>query len=312
MRILFLGSGAFGLPSLQALSEHHDVVGVVSQPDRPAGRGRTPTPTPISRHALDLEIAPLIRPASINEPSVIERLHELDADAWIVIAFGQKLSRELLREQFAFNLHASLLPRWRGAAPINASIVAQDERVGNTIITIAERMDAGAILTTQSIERDPMWNAGELHERLSAMGGELVLDTLGRHRAGALTPAAQDESLVTLAPKMKKSDGWIDFDAHARACQARIHGLTPWPGVGVTLDGKPLKISRARVPDERTDLPAGTLIDADRGIVACGEGSVLELLEIQPPGKRIMEWAPFARGRSLHAGVVLAGSQPPC
>ncbi|MFG0258066.1 MAG: methionyl-tRNA formyltransferase [Phycisphaerales bacterium JB043] len=312
LRILFLGSGAFGLPSLQALCRHHDVVGVVSQPDRRAGRGRTPTPTPITQHALEHDPAPLFRPDNINEPGVIDTLRALRADAWVVIAFGQKLSQDLLQDQFACNLHASLLPRWRGASPINAAIVARDTLVGNTIITIAERMDAGEILGSQSIERDPMCNAGELHDRLAQMGPDLILDVLAGHATGMIQPQPQDESLVTHAPKLSTSDGWIDLARPAEECQARVHGLSPWPGVRVHLDDQPLKLCRVGVaPASPTSAP-GTLLDSQRGLVACGDNTALELLEIQPPGKRIMAWADYARGRSLPTDGMLQGITPPC
>ena len=228
MKVVFLGSGAFGVPTLAHLAAAHRVVGVVSQPDRPAGRGGALTPTPIAAWAKqNLAGVPLVCPEKVNAPDVTAQVRGWDAQAWVVIAFGQKLGKGLLAERFAINLHASLLPRWRGAAPINAAMVAGDDVTGNSVITLAEKMDAGLVLGQTRREVAPELTAGEMHDILADDGPGLVEQVLHDHAAGTLRPAAQDETLVTIAPKMSKADGWVEFDAGALACRQRVHGLTP-------------------------------------------------------------------------------------
>ncbi|MEM1329670.1 MAG: methionyl-tRNA formyltransferase [Planctomycetota bacterium] len=306
MRVLFLGAGAFGLPSLRALSEHHELVGVVTQPDRPAGRGKSPTPSPIGRWAQTdsgLPVDRVFKPESINEPATRDALRALDADAWVVIAYGQKLGAELLDGMFAINLHGSLLPRWRGAAPINWAILGGDPEAGNTVITLAERMDAGLMLGESRRPLDPSLTAGELHDLLSEDGVAPVLETLDRHASGSLQPESQDESLVTHARKLSRADGWVNFAEPAEACRRRVHGLTPWPGVSARFRGEDLKLLRVDVEEdsETTGGEPGTIVHAAHGLVRCGQG-VLRLVEVQRPGKRPGTWKDFANGARPEAG----------
>ena len=312
MRIVFFGSGAFGLPTLQALSKRHQVVAVVTQPDKPAGRGGKITPTPIGQWAAQhLPSSPLIKPPKVNEPAIVEQIRSFSADAWVVIAFGQKLSRTLLADRFAINLHASLLPRWRGAAPINAAILGGDTVTGNTVITLADRMDAGLILGTSTRPIEPLMTAGELHDLLSADGPELVESVLERHANGMLQPVTQDESLVTIATKLSKSDGQVDFTQKADFTRRIVHALTPWPGVTCTLHAtppQPLKILRVQPEPGTHQEDPGTLLDVGAGIVACGQHTRLRLLEVQPPGKRPMHWADFARGRTIPPMSILGAA----
>ena len=310
--IVFFGSGAFGLPTLRALALAHRVVGVVTQPDKPAGRGGAITPTPIGAWAQEyLSGAPVLKPPKCSAPDVVAQIRSLGADggglpAFVVIAFGQKLPRSLLHGRFAINLHASLLPRWRGAAPINAAIVAGDRETGNSVITLAEKMDAGLVLGQTRRPIPPDMTAGELHDLLASDGPELVLRTIAQERAGTLEPATQDEELVTLAPKLSKGDGQVDWGADADACRARINGLSPWPGVAADIGGERVKLLRAGPSGARSDAPPGTLVDAPRGLVACGRG-VIEIVDVQPAGKRAMRFAEFARGRALAPHTVLLG-----
>ncbi|MEM1185532.1 MAG: methionyl-tRNA formyltransferase [Planctomycetota bacterium] len=305
MNLVFFGSGAFGLPTLKALAKEHTVHAVVTQPDRRAGRGGKTTPTPIGAWAAEhLEGTPLFKPERVNEADKREAIRAHDADAWVVIAFGQKLGRGLLEDRFAINLHASLLPRWRGAAPINAAILAGDTTTGNSVITLADRMDAGLVLGQTERVIDPMHNIGELHDLLAEDGPRLVLDVLEDHGRGNLQPVEQDESLVTLAGKLAKTDGWIDFTESAEVAQRRVHGLTPWPGVTVEHRGEPLKLLRVGLGDP-FDAPPGTL--DHQGHAACAGGTSVALLEVQPPGKRPMPWADYANGRQVKAGEQLIG-----
>lgn len=322
MRIVYFGSGAFGLPTLERLAREHEVVGVVTQPDRPAGRGKALTPTPVgawaAAHAAD---TPVWKPENVNEPGVTAEVRAASADAWVVIAFGQKLSPALLSGRFAVNLHASLLPRWRGAAPINHAILAGDAETGVTVITLADRMDAGLILGEARTAIDPSETAGELHDRLALLGPETVGRVLAEQASAPAfgTPGfapigrRQDESLVTKAPKLSKEMGWVDFAEPAERCRRRVHGLAPWPGVAVRFGAEPLKLLRVQAEGSEHEQGAvgapGELLDVKEGRVACGSGTALRLLEVQPSGSRAMLWSDFARGRTLAPGTLVTGRE---
>lgn len=311
MRLAFFGSGAFGLPTLQALGARHELAMVVSQPDRPAGRGGKLTPTPIAAWAAEhAPGAPLLRPERINQAGVVGSIRDCRAEAWVVIAFGQKLGRALLADRFAINLHASLLPRWRGAAPINAAILAGDAVTGNSVITLAERMDTGLVLAQTTRDIKPDLTAGQLHDLLASDGPEVVLRVLEAFAAGTTQGAQQEESLVTLAPKLSRADAWVDFALPADHCRRRINGLSPWPGVQARIGERTVKL--LRVTPEGTGLRAapGTLVEPGEGLVACGEG-LLRLLEVQPAGGKPMRWADFARGQSLQPGCACVPLEGP-
>lgn len=314
MSIVFFGSGEFGVPTLERLAARENIVGVVTQPDRPAGRGGKPTPTPIAVWALThLPTVPVLKPDRVDDPEVMRKIRSLaasggDAPCFVVIAFGQKMPAELIEGIFAINLHASLLPRWRGAGPINAAILAGDEVTGNSIITIAPRMDAGLVLAQSSRPIPPEQTAGELHDILAADGPSLVENVLRQWRADELQPVQQDEQQVTRARKLSKADSWVRFEDDADTCRRRVHGLTPWPGVDVGFRTERLKLRRVRPESERnSDAEAGTIIDAAQGLVACGGGTVLRLLEVQPPGKKEMPWMDFANGRHVRNAERLIG-----
>lgn len=299
MRIVFFGSGAFGLPTLEALVERHEVSLILTQPDRPAGRGRQLTPTPVAAFAAARGLS-VIKPESPNESDVIERIHAENADAFVVIAYGHKLSPALLNDYFAINLHGSLLPKYRGAAPINWAMINGERETGLSVIELAQRIDAGRMFATASTPIDPTETAGELHDRLAMMGPGLVLDVLQAHQRNALHPQTQHDAAATNAPKLTRADGEVDFDQPASRVRARIHGVTPWPGCAVQLGATPAKLCRVR-DDESVSVDAepGTLLDGGR--IACNPG-VIELLEIQPAGKRIMTFDEFARGHAITAG----------
>lgn len=317
MDIVYFGSGAFGVPTLRSLCATHRVLAVITQPDKPAGRGGELSPTPVGQYAAtSLPEVPLLKPTNVNLPEVLARVRAMgdgSSCAWVVVAFGQKLSSALLAERFAINLHASLLPRWRGAAPINAAMLAGDRVTGNTVITLADRMDAGLVLGQSHCEVAPHQTAGEVHDQLALDGPGLVIDVLARRAAGTLSPLVQDESLVTLAGKLSKGDGWVSFDSEAEACRRRIHGLTPWPGVTVTFRGQPLKLLRVAVAQaiEPASLRPGSLLDPLAGVVLCGEQSSLQLVTVQPAGGRAMAWSEFARGRQPSLHEMLDGAHPP-
>ncbi|TVQ29877.1 MAG: methionyl-tRNA formyltransferase [Phycisphaeraceae bacterium] len=318
MNLVFLGSGAFGLPSLDALRSVHDIRALVTQPDRPAGRRRRLTPTPVAEWAeANLPGVPVFKPENVNDPDVVERVRAVEADAWVIIAFGQKLGRPLLEDVFAMNLHGSLLPRWRGAAPINHAILAGDVESGVTVITIADRMDAGLMLGSAARRIDPLTTAGELHDLLALDGPGVVLRVLEEHASGGgrLSPVEQDESLVTKAPKLSRADAWVDIvGSEAELCRRRINGLSPWPGVSVRIGegggAFDCKLIRAQVVEGKCQEEPGRLLDAAAGVVVCAGGTLLRLLEAQPPGGRAMEWTEMSRGRRLTDGAPVIGSTP--
>ncbi len=321
MRIAFLGSGAFGLPTLEAIAAAHDVPLVVSQPDRPAGRGRRDTPTPISERVLaDRErgdgafaSTTLLRTDDINGADARAVLDEVSPDALVVIAFGQKIGPAVLDGRFAVNLHASVLPRWRGAAPINRAMMAGDASTGVSVISLAERMDAGDVHAVRETVIDPAETAGELHDRLAALGPSAVLEVLERFGRGEIRAESQDESLATRAAKLGRADATVDFSMTPDLVRARIHGLVPWPGCEVVVESPVgekastidrLRLHRVEVASDANvaGLASGTLDAA--GLVAC-DGGAVRLLEVQAPGGRVLDWDSFQRGRALPAGTIL-------
>lgn len=312
MDLVYFGSGDFGLPTLQALVQQHAVRAIVTQPDKPAGRGGRLTPTPVGQWAMDhAPHIPLLRPDNVNHEAL--RIRDLPTLAWVVIAYGQKLGRSLLHERFAINLHASLLPRWRGAAPYQWAVLAGDRTSGNSVITLADRMDAGLVLAQSTRDVGPTMTAGELHDALSSDGPALVLTVLERLASNTLAPVVQDESLVTHARKLTRDDRAIDLELPADACRARVNGLSPWPGAAVELAGHTLKLLRAGPGDANTahrDAPAGTITDAQRGLVVGGDGNTWRLLRVQPPGGREMDWTAYANGRQIIQGQRLQRASP--
>lgn len=307
MRLVFLGAGEFGLPTLEALARHHDVVAVVSQPDRPAGRKQVLTPTPVSAWALAHGV-PLLRFEDANTPEAVAQIASFNPGAAVVIAFGQKLSPALIGSlgKLAVNLHSSLLPRYRGAAPIHWSLISGDAETGVSVIGLAQKMDAGGVYAQVRLRIDPAETTGELHDRLAALGPAAVEGVLAQLQAGALSPMAQDETQATRARKFVKGDGTVDFNQPARLVRARINGLTPWPGCRVAWrkageksgEAKPRELFLRRVVEASGARPQGaspgTVLENFH--VACADG-VVELLELQVPGGKLLAAADFARGQ---------------
>jgi len=308
MRLLFFGAGEFGLPTLQALHAAHEIAAVVTQPDRPAGRGQRPRPTPIAQWA-EQQGLPVWKTDDANDPAFVAKVAAAAPDASVVIAFGQKLSPQLVEAsgELMMNLHASLLPKYRGAAPINWAVIEGEAVTGNTVIGIAQRMDAGLIYGQQETPIAPHETAGELHDRLAGMGPDLVMEVLAKFKAGTLEGREQDDTLATQAPKLSRADGVVDFTQSAQRVRQRIHGLTPWPGITVRWtpagggDTRPLKLLRVAVDKEgeRATADPGTILPDHR--VATGDG-VIRLLEVQAPGSKAMDIESFARGHRFDPG----------
>ncbi|MCA9272427.1 MAG: methionyl-tRNA formyltransferase [Phycisphaerales bacterium] len=302
MRVVFFGSGAFGIPSLRRLIETHEVGLIVTQPDRRAGRGSKMAPTPIAELAVEIAPeVPVLKPERVNTPELRDQIRAVEADIWVVIAYGQKLGQKLLTDKPAVNLHGSLLPRWRGAAPINAAVVAGDTRTGTSVITLVDEMDAGDVLGTSERPIEPHQTAGELHDLLAEDGVTPLMQVLDDAAKGELKPVAQDQLLVTLAPKISREDARIDFGWDADRCRCLIHGYNPWPGVTVSLGGDPLKLLRAESLSGGVPGEPGAIVDPQDGLVVCARGA-LRLLEVQPAGKKPMPWAAYIRGRPITKG----------
>ncbi|HZL36150.1 MAG TPA: methionyl-tRNA formyltransferase [Tepidisphaeraceae bacterium] len=305
MRIIFTGSGEFGVPTLAALLRGpHTVVQAVSQPDRPAGRGRGLTPTPVSQAAIDAEL-PLLRTPDINRENLPP------ADVMVVIAFGQKVADAIVHHprHGSINLHASRLPRYRGAAPINWAILNGERITGNSIIRLAARMDAGAILAQSEIAIGDVETAGELHDRLSQDGVALVEKTLDDLAAGRATETPQDDSLATLAPKLSRASAKLDFTQSAQQLSQQIRGLSPWPGCRVKLcdaigtELARLRLVRARAADGEGPRwnPGEIMTD---GRIHSGAGG-LEIIDCQPDGRNVMSLQDYRRGHPWPPGARL-------
>ena len=236
MSVVYLGSGEFGVPSLDALdASSHRLALVVTQPANPAGRGRKPQPTPVAQWAAAHEV-PFVETDNVNTPEMLARIAEYRPEILVVIAFGQKIGRELvaLAPKGAINVHASLLPKYRGAAPINWAILRGETHTGNSIITLAEKIDAGDILAQSRTAIGPLETAGELHDRLARLAAPLLLDTLDKIESGTAAHIKQDPALVTFAPKLHKSDGLLDFAEPAESLARKIRGFWPWPGAFIS------------------------------------------------------------------------------
>ena len=299
MRIVFMGAGEIGVPTLQALlNSEHEVVGVVTQPDKPVGRSQLIEPPPIKK-ALSGTNIPVLQPARIKDRQAIEEIRALRPDVMVVMAYGQILPRGVLEipEIACLNLHASLLPRWRGAAPIQAAIAAGDREIGITVMYMDEGLDTGDILLQRTIDILPADTGGALHDRLAGVAPETLLESLDLLAKGKAPRTPQDNAVATYAPKLKREDGKIDWSDPADAIERKIRAFDPWPGAFMTVstDGtRNLKIFSATVIDLRGK-PGKILRSEAELVVAAGEGA-LSLGEVQLEGKRRMSAMEFLRG----------------
>ncbi len=304
MKIVYLGSGQFGIECLNALnSSDHSLQLVVTQPPNPAGRGRKPNPTPAARWANANSI-PFIETDNANTPEMIEKIAAYKPDLIVVIAFGQKVGNDLINlpPKGAINVHASLLPKYRGAAPINWAIINGETETGISIITLAEKMDAGCILGQSKTDIAPDETAGRLHDRLAKIAAPLLLKTIDQIADGTVSYTEQDHSEATLAPKLKKSDGFIDFNESAVSLERKIRGFWPWPGASTSYlskkTGKSIRVSIMAVQVVETSntagLSAGTLDESLN--VTCGTDA-LKITKIKPAGSPLMDFKDFTNGR---------------
>ncbi|MDN4592453.1 methionyl-tRNA formyltransferase [Polycladomyces subterraneus] len=300
-----MGTPDFAVPSLQVLVEQaYPIVGVVTQPDRPKGRKQVLTPPPVKTAALSYGI-PVFQPEKLRDPTALQEILALKPDLVVTAAYGQLLPSELLEAPRwgCINVHASLLPKYRGGAPIHHALINGEKETGVTIMYMVEQLDAGDILSQRAIPIEETDHVGSLHDKLSRLGAELLMETIPALLAGKIQPVPQDESLVTYAPNIRREDERIDWSKPARAIFNRVRGLHPWPVAFTMWQGKPLKVWWVEVADVQHDSVPGTVLNVEEdGItVAAGEGAVV-IQELQPSGKKRMTVAQFVRGRNMEPG----------
>lgn len=294
IKIVFMGSPDFALPSLQALAKHHQVVGVITQPDKPSGRGRELKSPPVKILAQELNI-PIIQPEKLRDTTQLEILKP---DLIVVAAFGQILKKNILDfPKFGcLNVHASLLPRWRGAAPINAAILAGDDETGITIMKMDIGLDTGDMLTKKSMRLTPDMTAGSAFQTLATLGAELLIETIPDYVNGKIIPQPQNNDLATYAPMLKKEDGKLNFNDSVHELERRIRAMNPWPSAWFEWDGNLLKVMKASMVSEKKSAENGSRLTVnERPAVCCSDG-ILILEEVQPAGKKIMSGKSFLLG----------------
>jgi len=305
MRTIFMGSGAFAVPSLQALvAAGHETLAVVSQPDREKGRGRLLAAPAVKTAALALR-ARVLQPTRVREGAIIEELRALRPEVLVVAAYGQILPREVLdlAPLGAVNVHASLLPRYRGAAPIQWAIACGERETGVTTMLMDDGLDTGPLLLSVQTAIGPDETAGRLEGRLALMGADLLVETLARLARGQITPLPQDEALASRAPRLRKEDGRIDWRQPAAAIACRVRAFNPWPGAHAFLAGRLIRVFSARAGEPATGAP-GEILGGGRGrlAVTCGDGQALEIIELQPENRKVMETSVFLAGARLSPG----------
>lgn len=315
LRIAYMGTPDFATPALEALLDsRHEVVGVFTQPDRRSGRGKKTRPSPVKRVAAagDVEV---FQPRRVREnPEAVEVLAGWRPDVAVVAAYGQILPLEMLEvpPMGCLNIHASLLPAYRGAAPINWCIVRGEERAGVTIMQMDEGLDTGPMLTRRAIEIDELMTAQQLHDQLAELGADLLVETLDGLLDGSVEPTPQDDEQASWAPMLSKDDGLVDWTQTARQVADHIRGLNPWPGAytfhhGPDVAPQRIKLHLARPTDGQGE--PGQVIEADAAadalVIACGEGAI-ECLELQAPGRRAMGPRDFLNGYEMCPGDRLA------
>jgi methionyl-tRNA formyltransferase len=311
MVIVFFGTPTFAVPAFDALlRSHHTVAAVVTQPDRPRGRGQKTTASPVKEAAMAANIA-VLQPASVKAPPFAEALSALHADIAVVAAYGQILTQQLLDTPRLgmINVHASLLPRYRGAAPVHRAIINGDTETGVTIMRMVKGLDAGPMIAVTRVPIDAEHTSDELERQLAAAGAQLLVATLDDIAAGRGHETPQDDSASTYAPRLTKDDGRIDWSWPAARIHDLIRGLHPWPHAVAFAGGQRLILHRSRPADAASTKAPGTILDAagDRVRVATGRGT-LDLLEIQAEGKRPMSARDFLAGHPLTPGTVLLPS----
>lgn len=308
MKIIFMGTPEFSVPCLEALiKSENEVVGVFTQPDKPKGRGYEMTPPPVKVCAVGNNI-PVFQPVSMRDGEALEIINSLNADLIIVVAFGKILPKDILEsvKYGCINIHASLLPKLRGAAPIQWSIINGECETGVTSMQMDVGLDTGDMLIKKSIPITENMNAGELHDALSVMGAEVLIETI--NNIDNLNPEKQNDELSNYAPMLSKELCPIDFSKSAQEVHNKIRGLSPWPVATTKINGKNYKIHKSQILSEEFVGKTGEIVDNNnRLVVVCGDGVSLEILEIQAEGKRKTDTASFLRGHKIEKGTIIGG-----
>jgi methionyl-tRNA formyltransferase len=302
LRIAYAGTPAFAVPALDALhARGYEIVAVYTQPDRPAGRGQSVTASPVKVRALELRL-PVEQPVTLRSPEVIERLRGLDADLMVVAAYGLILPREALDAPHmgCWNIHASLLPRWRGAAPIQRAILAGDSETGVTIMQMDAGLDTGSMLLGKRVLIGVRETAGELHDRLATLGAQALIEALEERQARRLLPQPQPSEGVTYAPKIRKEESLIDWTSPAPAIDRQVRAFNPWPVAETRWEGRQLRVWSAEPVAKAASAAPGQVIEASDGrlVVATGDGA-LGLTRVQLAGRRAVTAAEFLNAHAL-------------
>lgn len=309
MRIVFMGTPDFAVPSLKALVEAgHEVCGVFTQPDKPKNRGMKLQQPPVKEYALSAGL-PVFQPVKMRDGEALGILKELNPELIVVAAYGKILPTDILDlpAMGCINVHSSLLPKYRGAAPINWAILNGEDETGVTIQRMAEGVDTGDILAQRATPIDLSENAAQLFERLAVLGAELLAEVVEQIGHGTVKAVPQDESLASHASMLSREQSPMDWTRTARQLHDQVRGLYPWPSTTAVLDGIRCKILRTALSGEASEKIPGTVIQADKKglIVACGDGKMLEILELQPDGKKAMAASAFLLGHPILVGTVL-------
>jgi methionyl-tRNA formyltransferase len=310
VKIVFMGSPDFAVPSLEALLRRHEVVLVVTQPDKPAGRGAKMTP-PAIKVVAERAGVPVIQPTSARKPEVAAQLRATGAELGVVVAYGKILPRAVLDAfpRGCVNVHGSLLPRWRGAAPIQRAVMAGDAETGVCIMQLDEGMDTGPVLLERRLPIGPDDTAGSVFAALAPLGADALLDAIDGLAAGTLEARAQDHANATHAAMLSKADGAIDFARPAGEVAARIRGVDPWPGAYASLRGQIVKLFGARAIDGAA-APGTVIAIADDGAVIACDGGAVRVRELQLPGRKRLRARDIANGGGIAVGDVLSRAEP--
>ena len=312
MRILFMGTPDFAVPSLEALiGAGHEICGVFTQPDKPKNRGMKLQAPPVKECALTHDI-PVYQPTKLRDGTALALIQELAPELIVVAAYGRILPDDILAAppKGCINVHSSLLPNYRGAAPINWAVLNGDRETGVTIMHMAHDLDAGDIISQAATPIDQDETVVTLHDRLAELGGKLLAETVAQIDAGTATRIPQDHEKATLAPMLSRELSPMDWSRPARALHNQVRGLIPWPAAVTTLGDKRCKVFKTVVSEEQTSAAPGTVLLAGKDglAVACGEGTVLRIEELQPDGGKRMRAADYLRGHPIEAGTMLTAA----
>ena len=304
MRVVFMGTPEFAVPCLRKLLDcGHEVTGVFTQPDKPQGRKMILTPPPVKELALANNI-PVYQPLKMRDGTALEMLREADPELAVVVAYGKILPKEILEypKYGCINIHASLLPKLRGAGPIQWSVINGFEKTGVTSMQMDEGLDTGDMLISREIEIGENDTAGDMHDKLSLLGAEVLEETINALLEGSLTPEQQNHDEFTYAPMLSKELSPIDWNAPAQQVHNKIRGLCPWPSATAAFGGKKVKIHKSILVEDAGKSAGEVVANGNRLVVSCGDGKCIEILNIQAEGKKAMSAADYMRGNSVNIG----------